>query len=143
MIRTDTDKEEEAKALGVRVKREVNKRYKLLEIEQDAMYKCMLLLKKKKYAAIKLEHDAAGRTIEVCGDFSLAAHSHDFSFLLLQPLSVQGKLTRGTSCMSISSTSCQIPSRIASARAVTSESASLPCHINLCCAFSCEGREKH
>jgi DNA polymerase alpha subunit A len=66
MVRTDSAKEEDARAMGARVKREVNKRYKLLEIELDAMYKCMLLLKKKKYAAIKLDRDAAGRTIEVC-----------------------------------------------------------------------------
>ena len=65
MVRTDVAKEEEARAMGARVKREVNKRYKLLEIELDAMYKCMLLLKKKKYAAIKLDRDAAGRTVEV------------------------------------------------------------------------------
>lgn len=49
----------------LRLLRQVNKRYKLLEIEQDALYKCMLLLKKKKYAAIKLEKDAAGRIVEV------------------------------------------------------------------------------
>ena len=48
MIRTDSSKEEEARALAQRVKREVNQRYKLLEIEQDGMFKCMLLLKKKK-----------------------------------------------------------------------------------------------
>lgn len=65
MVRTDSSKEEDARALGARVKREVNKRYKLLEIELDAMYKCMLLLKKKKYAAIKLDKDAAGRVVEV------------------------------------------------------------------------------
>ncbi len=65
MIRTDSSKEEEARALAQRVKREVNQRYKLLEIEQDGMFKCMLLLKKKKYAAIKLEHDSQGNLIEV------------------------------------------------------------------------------
>lgn len=36
------------------VKRAVNKRYKLLEIELDGIYKSMLLLKKKKYAAMKV-----------------------------------------------------------------------------------------
>ena len=65
MIRTNTTDPAEATALGNRVKREVNKRYKLLEIEQDGLYKCMLLLKKKKYAAVKLERDASGRTVEV------------------------------------------------------------------------------
>ena len=65
MIRTDSNKEEEARALAQRVKREVNQRYKLLEIEQDGLFKCMLLLKKKKYAAIKLERDSQGNSIEV------------------------------------------------------------------------------
>ncbi len=65
MIRTNTTDPAEATALGNKVKREVNKRYRLLEIEQDGLYKCMLLLKKKKYAAVKLERDAAGRAVEV------------------------------------------------------------------------------
>ena len=65
MIRTDSNKEDEARALAQRVKREVNQRYKLLEIEQDGLFKCMLLLKKKKYAAIKLERDSQGALIEV------------------------------------------------------------------------------
>ena len=51
--------------LGGQVKREVNKRYKLLEIEMDGIYKCMLLLKKKKYAAIKLELGRDGQPFEV------------------------------------------------------------------------------
>ena len=42
------------------MKREVNKRYKLLEIEMDGVYKCMLLLKKKKYAAVKVVETGAG-----------------------------------------------------------------------------------
>ena len=45
---------------------QVNKRYRLLEIELDGIFKCMLLLKKKKYAAVKLEpggHD--GQMVEV------------------------------------------------------------------------------
>ena len=48
----------------------MNKRYRLLEIELDAVFKCMLLLKKKKYAAVKLEPGGAdGQMIEVrlCG----------------------------------------------------------------------------
>ena len=75
MIRTDSSKEEEARALAQRVKREVNQRYKLLEIEQDGMFKCMLLLKKKKYAAIKLERDSQGNLIEVT--FSRTCHNSE------------------------------------------------------------------
>eukprot|EP00951_Prasinocladus_malaysianus_P026379 scaffold234105_cov47-Prasinocladus_malaysianus.AAC.1 len=41
--------------MGQAVKKEVNKRYRLLEIEVDGVYKSMLLLKKKKYAAMKAE----------------------------------------------------------------------------------------
>lgn len=37
------------------IKREVNKRYRYLELDMDGVFKCMLLLKKKKYAAVKLE----------------------------------------------------------------------------------------
>eukprot|EP00198_Chlamydomonas_reinhardtii_P009371 XP_001698708.1 DNA polymerase alpha subunit one [Chlamydomonas reinhardtii] len=55
----------EARALGARIKREVNKRYKLLEIELDGVFKSILLLKKKKYAAVKLEPDGQGRLAEV------------------------------------------------------------------------------
>ena len=41
--------------LGARIKREVNRRYRTLEIELDGVYSRMLLLKKKKYAAVKVE----------------------------------------------------------------------------------------
>jgi hypothetical protein len=44
---------------------QVNKRYRLLEIEMDGVFKCMLLLKKKKYASIKVEVQADGSTVEV------------------------------------------------------------------------------
>jgi len=40
--------------MGTELKREVNKRYHTLEIEIDAIYRKMLLLKKKKYAALKV-----------------------------------------------------------------------------------------
>lgn len=43
----------------------MNKRYKLLELEVDGIFRSMLLLKKKKYAAIKLERDAVGALHEV------------------------------------------------------------------------------
>ena len=55
--------------LGGQMKREVNKRYKLLEIEMDGIYKCMLLLKKKKYAAIKLELGRDGQPFEVSASY--------------------------------------------------------------------------
>ncbi|KAF9984327.1 DNA-directed DNA polymerase alpha catalytic subunit pol1 [Modicella reniformis] len=52
MINTNTKKVEEVKPIAETLKKIVNTRYKLLEIEMDGMYKRMLLLKKKKYAAL-------------------------------------------------------------------------------------------
>ncbi len=50
---------------------QVNKRYRLLEIEVDGVFKCMLLLKKKKYAAVKVEAAEDGRMVEVRGMWPL------------------------------------------------------------------------
>jgi len=41
--------------MGKRLKVEVNCLYKCLEIEIDGVFKSLLLLKKKKYAALKYE----------------------------------------------------------------------------------------
>lgn len=41
--------------LGAKIKSEVNKMYKLLELEVDGVFRYMLLLKKKKYAAVTVE----------------------------------------------------------------------------------------
>ena len=54
-----------ARSLGITIKNQVNKRYRHLEIELDAVFKCMLLLKKKKYAAIKIEAFPDGSYREV------------------------------------------------------------------------------
>lgn len=43
------------------VKAEVNKLYKLLEIDIDGVFKSLLLLKKKKYAALVVEQQGEGR----------------------------------------------------------------------------------
>jgi len=55
MINTKKDELNEVRNVGNELKREVNKRYKLLEIEMDGVYRSMLLLKKKKYAAVVVE----------------------------------------------------------------------------------------
>jgi DNA polymerase alpha subunit A len=55
MIATRSTSTAEVRELGEQVKAAVNKLYKLLEIDIDGIFKSMLLLKKKKYAAIKLE----------------------------------------------------------------------------------------
>ena len=46
--------------LGNRVKREVNKCYRTLELEIDGVFQSMLLLKKKKYAAVTVVTDRDG-----------------------------------------------------------------------------------
>lgn len=43
----------------------MNKRYRLLEIEVDGIFRRMLLLKKKKYAAVKIEAGSNGSYKEV------------------------------------------------------------------------------
>jgi DNA polymerase alpha subunit A len=67
MINTKCTNMQEVTAMGTKLKREVNRRYKLLEIEVDGIYKSMLLLKKKKYAALKVETatDGSGGLITV------------------------------------------------------------------------------
>ncbi|XP_020888004.1 DNA polymerase alpha catalytic subunit isoform X2 [Arabidopsis lyrata subsp. lyrata] len=55
MIHSGLDDIEEVKAIGAKAIQEVNKKYRFLKIECDAIYKRMLLLRKKKYAAIKLQ----------------------------------------------------------------------------------------
>ncbi|KAF9923095.1 DNA polymerase alpha catalytic subunit [Linnemannia zychae] len=52
MINTNTTNVDDVKPIAEGLKKLVNARYKLLEIEMDGMYKRMLLLKKKKYAAL-------------------------------------------------------------------------------------------
>eukprot|EP00878_Enallax_costatus_P030257 GHUV01032931.1.p1 GENE.GHUV01032931.1~~GHUV01032931.1.p1 ORF type:complete len:599 (+),score=236.51 GHUV01032931.1:1003-2799(+) len=57
MIHTNSNEYDAAEQLGGRIKAAVNRRYRLLEIELDAVYRSMLLLKKKKYAAVKVSTD--------------------------------------------------------------------------------------
>uniref|UniRef100_A0A3P9JLP4 DNA-directed DNA polymerase n=1 Tax=Oryzias latipes TaxID=8090 RepID=A0A3P9JLP4_ORYLA len=61
MINTNSKSLEEVFKLGNKVKAEVNKLYKLLEIDIDGVFKSLLLLKKKKYAALVVEHHGDGR----------------------------------------------------------------------------------
>jgi DNA polymerase alpha subunit A len=55
MINTGVDVLAHALEMGKRIKAEVNVLYKCLEIEIDGVFKRLLLLKKKKYAALKIE----------------------------------------------------------------------------------------
>ncbi|KAF8758225.1 hypothetical protein HU200_010591 [Digitaria exilis] len=61
MIHTGLDDISRAKAIAGKVIQEVNKKYRCLEIDLDGIYKRMLLLKKKKYAAIKVALDGSSR----------------------------------------------------------------------------------
>ena len=56
MINTGTNQVSEAIEMGKKLKAEVNQLYKCLEIEIDGIFKSMLLLKKKKYAALVVEN---------------------------------------------------------------------------------------
>ena len=64
MVATGTRAPAEVGQLSARIKREVNKRYRLLEIEEDGLFTRMLLLKKKKYAALKLVRQPDGSMAE-------------------------------------------------------------------------------
>jgi len=55
MINTGTSVLLDALEMGKKLKQEVNVLYKCLEIEIDGVFKSLLLLKKKKYAALKIE----------------------------------------------------------------------------------------
>lgn len=45
----------QAKGMAVAIKREINKMFKLLELDIDGIYRPLLLLQKKKYAAVAVE----------------------------------------------------------------------------------------
>lgn len=56
----------EALKISAAFKKAVNDRYKLLEIDLDSVFQRLLLLQKKKYAAIKVE-DGTRTTTEIKG----------------------------------------------------------------------------
>ncbi|XP_040576162.1 DNA polymerase alpha catalytic subunit [Lepeophtheirus salmonis] len=55
MINSNSKDFDEVFRLGAKIKSEVNRLYKLLELDVDGVFRYMLLLKKKKYAAITVE----------------------------------------------------------------------------------------
>ncbi|KAL7539084.1 hypothetical protein ACHAXR_009011, partial [Thalassiosira sp. AJA248-18] len=58
---TDVNDYPKVLELGNKVKREVNKLYKTLELEIDGVFRSMLLLKKKKYAAVTISEGPGGK----------------------------------------------------------------------------------
>uniref|UniRef100_A0A663DY35 DNA polymerase n=1 Tax=Aquila chrysaetos chrysaetos TaxID=223781 RepID=A0A663DY35_AQUCH len=63
MINTNSTNLDEVFKLGNKIKSEVNKLYKLLEIDIDGVFKSLLLLKKKKYAALIVEPTGDGKYV--------------------------------------------------------------------------------
>jgi DNA polymerase alpha subunit A len=59
----DTNALSNVHKLGEQVKKEVNKLYRTLELEIDGVFRTMLLLKKKKYAALKVERQQTGDVV--------------------------------------------------------------------------------
>ena len=60
MINTNSTDLAQVKTIGNQVKKEVNKLYRSLELDLDGIFKSMLLLKKKKYAAVVINEEADG-----------------------------------------------------------------------------------
>ncbi|XP_078038476.1 DNA polymerase alpha catalytic subunit-like [Augochlora pura] len=54
MINTNSADYEEACSVGEKIKQEVNKLYKMIELDIDRVFRYLLLLQKKKYAAVKM-----------------------------------------------------------------------------------------
>ncbi|KAG1468258.1 hypothetical protein G6F56_003936 [Rhizopus delemar] len=64
MVYTNQNDLSEVKKMGNLLRRKVNQHYKLLEIGIDGYFKHMLLLKKKKYAALLVEEKDNGELVE-------------------------------------------------------------------------------
>lgn len=70
MVYTNESEVQKVKEIGNMFKRRVNEMYNLLEIDIDGLFKHMLLLKKKKYAALLVEENPDGtlkETVETKG----------------------------------------------------------------------------
>ncbi|KAI9281846.1 DNA polymerase family B-domain-containing protein [Sporodiniella umbellata] len=64
MVYTNQEDIQEVKKMGNLLRKKVNEHYKLLEIGIDGYFKHMLLLKKKKYAALLVEEKDNGELVE-------------------------------------------------------------------------------
>ncbi|KAF7731899.1 DNA polymerase alpha catalytic subunit, partial [Apophysomyces ossiformis] len=64
MVFTQSGSLQQARLVAQQLQNEVNKRYTLLEIGVDAIFKRMLLLQKKKYAALAVKEKGNGELIE-------------------------------------------------------------------------------
>lgn len=64
MINSNSIDYDQVFKLGAEIKAAVNKTYKLLELDIDGVYRYMLLLKKKKYAAVTVEKKPNGQLVK-------------------------------------------------------------------------------
>lgn len=60
MINSNSQEIQKVYQIGQKIKAEINKQYRLLELEIDGIFRFMLLLKKKKYAALVYTPKANG-----------------------------------------------------------------------------------
>ncbi|XP_043480820.1 DNA polymerase alpha catalytic subunit isoform X1 [Leptopilina heterotoma] len=63
MINTNIVDYDEVFSIGKRIKQEVNKLYRKVELDIDGVFKYLLLLQKKKYAAVTMSKAASGKII--------------------------------------------------------------------------------
>ena len=63
MIHSATDNLAEARKMAHALKGEINKHYRCMEIDIDGVMQSMLLLKKKKYAALMVEEKPDGALV--------------------------------------------------------------------------------
>lgn len=59
MINTNSTDYEHVMKIGTSIKQAVNKMYRQVELDIDGVFKCLLLLKKKKYAAVTIQRRGA------------------------------------------------------------------------------------
>lgn len=62
MINTNSQEIQVVYKIGNKIKQEVNRMYRLLELEIDGVFRFLLLLKKKKYAAMTYTVKSNGGT---------------------------------------------------------------------------------
>lgn len=67
MINANTTDYDAAKRMGFLLKKAVNERYRLVEIEIDGVFSKLLLLKKKKYAAVVIDDKTRKTSVEMKG----------------------------------------------------------------------------
>ncbi|VEN38662.1 unnamed protein product [Callosobruchus maculatus] len=103
MINTNLLEYDQVMKIGVRIKQEVNRLYRQVELDVDGVFKYLLLLKKKKYAAVTLSKGPDGKLYEnreykgldiVRRDWSQVA-SESGKFVLEHILSDQSSDERG------------------------------------------------